>query len=58
MMLDSRTVMAVEFRGTAVFDRLVDIHTTGTADTLAVVLPVAMDLARSIADGSSSGALW
>ncbi len=57
MMLDSRTVMAGEFSGTAVFDRLVDIHTTNTTDALAVVLPVAIDLARSIADGSCSGAL-
>jgi hypothetical protein len=57
MMLDSRTVMAGEFGGTTVFDRLVDIHTTNTTDALAVVLPVAINLARSIADGSSNGAL-
>ncbi len=57
MMLDSRTVMAGEFSGTTVFDRLVDIHTTNTTDALTVVLPVAIDLARSIADGSCSGAL-
>lgn len=57
MMLDSRTMMAGEFGGTAVFDRLVDINTTGTTDALAVVLPVAMEFARSIADGSCNGTL-
>jgi len=57
MMLDSRTMMAGEFGGTAVFDRLVDINSAGTTDALAVVLPVAMEFARSIADGSCNGTL-
>jgi enoyl-CoA hydratase len=56
MMLESRAMIAGEFRGTAVFDRLVDGGAAGT-DPLAAVLPVAIEVARALADGLCSGTL-
>lgn len=57
MMLESRAMIAEEFRGTAVFDCLVDTDRAGTTDPLVAVVPVAIEFARSLANGSCSGTL-
>ncbi len=56
MMLDSRARSAEEFRGSAVFDCLVDVGTAGT-DPLASLLPAAIEFARSAASGARITAL-
>lgn len=57
MMLHSGTVMAEDFRGSEVFDCLVDSASLTADDAHAALLAIAIAIARSVVNGSFDGTL-